>query len=130
MQTKTLRQAVTIKTTPDKVYGTFMDSRKHSRFTGSRARISKRIGGEFSVYDDYATGKNLELIPNQLIRQSWRSADWPDGMISEIKLELEATHLGTRISFTHKGIPPGDYEKIKSGWTEFYWKPLRAYLEK
>lgn len=130
MQTKTLRQAVTIKTTPDNVFNAFMDSRKHSRFTGGEARISKRIGGEFSVYNDYAIGKNLELIPNQLIRQTWRASDWPDGAISEIKLELEPTHLGTRISFTHKGIPLSEYEKIKSGWSEFYWKPLKAYLEK
>lgn len=130
MQTKTLRQSVTIKTTPDKIYSAFMDSRKHSRFTGSKAHISKRIGGEFSVFDNYATGKNIELVPNQIIRQTWQAANWPEGCISEIKLELEATHLGTRISFTHRGIPAEEYDKIKSGWIEYYWKPLRAYLEK
>jgi activator of HSP90 ATPase len=128
MKGKVIRQSITIKSTPDKVYKAFMDSRTHSRFTGGKAKMSSKIGGEFSAYDGYATGKNLELVPNEIIRQSWRANDWPGNHISEIRLELEPTHLGTRITFTHKGVPEKEYESLKNGWTEYYWEPLKQLL--
>jgi len=128
MKGKVIRQSVTIKTTPDKVYKAYMDSKTHTRFTNSKAKISSKVGGTYSTYGGYATGKNLELVPDELIRQSWRAENWPDEQVSEIKLELEPTHLGTRITFTHKGVPDNEFESIKNGWNEFYWTPMKQLL--
>ncbi|MFN5068994.1 MAG: SRPBCC domain-containing protein [Bacteroidota bacterium] len=62
------------------------------------------------MFDGYASGRNLELIPNEYIRQSWRASDWPENCVSEISLELEKTHLGIRITFIHKNIPDKFYD--------------------
>jgi len=43
------RQSVIIKATPREVYEALMDSRKHSRFTGAKASISRKVGGRCSV---------------------------------------------------------------------------------
>lgn len=41
MQTKTIRQSVALKASPQEVYEAFMDSRQHARFTGAPAKISQ-----------------------------------------------------------------------------------------
>ncbi|MBM2832567.1 MAG: YndB domain-containing protein, partial [Dehalococcoidia bacterium] len=59
-----------------------MDSRKHAKFTGDSATISREIGGKFTAYGDYAEGINLELVPDKKVVQSWRGSDWPEGHYS------------------------------------------------
>ena len=79
IKTKTIEQSVSIKASPQEVYEAFMDSKKHSKFTESKARISREIGGKFSIFEGDLEGKNLELIQDKKIVQSWRSNEegWP-----------------------------------------------------
>ncbi|GDX48240.1 hypothetical protein LBMAG25_10580 [Bacteroidota bacterium] len=130
MASKIIRQHITVNSNPDEIYDVFLDSKKHTSFTGSKAKMSKRIGGTFTVFDGYASGRNLELISNEYIRQSWRASNWPENCVSEISLELEKTHLGTRITFIHKNIPDKFYDSIKDGWKNYYWTPLKLYFKK
>jgi uncharacterized protein YndB with AHSA1/START domain len=76
METKTVKQSVTIKVSPHDVYEALMDSRKHAQFTGDKASISRKVGGKFSVFDGYSEGTNLELIQDTKIVQAWRASDW------------------------------------------------------
>jgi hypothetical protein len=55
-----------------------MDAKLHSLVTGAPAKIQRKEGAKFFAYDHYCYGKNLQLIPNQLIVQSWRAGDWSD----------------------------------------------------
>ena len=48
--TAALLQSVTFKAPVQDVYETLMDTRKHARFTGARARISRKIGGKISAH--------------------------------------------------------------------------------
>ena len=80
---KSIRQSVTINASPKAVYDALVDSTKHSLFSGSKASISRRVGGTFTAYDGYAEGVNLELVPGKKIVQSWRASDWPDGHYSK-----------------------------------------------
>ena len=50
---KLIRQTVTFKATPHEVYEALMDSRKHAKFTGDQANISRKVGGKISAYGDY-----------------------------------------------------------------------------
>ena len=61
MRTRTIRQTVSFKASPHDVYELLLDPRKHAAFTGSTAKISRRVGGSFSVFDGYAAGKNKVL---------------------------------------------------------------------
>jgi len=128
-KTKTIRQTVSIKASPHDVYESLMDSRKHGRFTGGPSRISRKVGGKFSVYDGYASGVNLELQADRKIVQTWRAEDWPKGHFSEVRFEMTSTKTGTRLSFVQTGVPAEFYKDIKQGWIDFYWKPMKELLE-
>ena len=129
MQTRTIRQTATFKASPHEVYEALMDSRKHSRFTGSKASISRKIGGKFTVYDGYIEGVNLELVPDEKIVQSWRGSDWAEGHYSRATFSLKKVEGGTRLTFTQTDVPEEQYEPISQGWRDYYWTPMKKMLE-
>ena len=131
MRTRTIRQTATIKAAPHEVYETLMDSRKHSELTGDKAVISRTVGGKFTSFDGWAEGTNLELTPDEKIVQTWRGSDWPEGHYSRATFLLAGGGDGaTKLSFVQTGVPEDVYEDVKKGWRDYYWKPLKAMLEK
>jgi len=125
MKTKTIRQTVTFKATPHEIYEILMDSKKHSEFTGSQARISRKVGAKFTVYGGEIEGVNLELVPDEKIVQSWRYSDWPQNHYSKVTFLLKQIQGGTRLIFTQTGIPNEHYDEIAQGWRDYYWAPLK-----
>jgi activator of HSP90 ATPase len=127
---KPIKQTITFKASPHDVYETLMDSKKHAAFSGGKASISREVGGTYTAYDNYITGKNIELVPDKKIVQSWRAIDWPEGVYSTITFKLTAVPEGTRLDFTHADLPEGTEEEFTQGWIDNYWDPMKVYLEK
>lgn len=130
MKTKTIRQSVTFKTSPHVIYEMLMDSRKHAKFTGEKANISRKIGGKFTAYAGYINGVNLNLVQDRTIVQSWRGSDWPRGLYSKVTFLLEKVKGGARLIFRQSGVPEEYYKDINQGWRDYYWKPMREIVEK
>ncbi len=126
---KTIRQSVTFKASPRAVYEALMDSRRHAKFTGAPARISRKPGGRFTAYGPYISGVNLELVPGKRIVQFWRAQGWPQYHYSTVTYALAKVKGGTRLTFIHEGVPNNDYKDKKSGWITHYWRPMKAMLE-
>jgi activator of HSP90 ATPase len=130
MKTKIIRQSVIIKATPREVYEALMDSRKHSKFTGAKASMSRKVGGRCSAYGKYIQGINLDLVPGKKIVQAWRGSDWPKGHYSIATFSLKRIKGGTRLVFIQIGVPDREYKGINQGWRDYYWKPMKEMLEK
>lgn len=130
MKTRTIRQSVTFKTTPHEVYEALMDSRKHAKFTGEKASISRKIGGKFTAYGGYIDGVNTDLVPDKKIIQSWRGSDWPEGHYSKVTFSLKEVENGTRLNFSQSGVPEEHYDSISQGWRDYYWTPMKEFLGK
>ena len=131
MKVKTIKQEVIVPATPVEVYEAFMDAKKHSAFTGSRATCDPRVGGEFTAWDGYISGKNLELEKGKRIVQEWVTTDWPQNYPpSRLELNFKAIKEGTEISMIHSEVPAEQADDIKQGWIDFYWEPLKEYFSK
>jgi activator of HSP90 ATPase len=127
---KTVTQKIVFKGIPaSTVYNTYTDAKEHSKSIGVPVSIQKKEGTRFRTDDGYITGKNLQLVKNKLIVQSWRGSDWS-------KSDLDSTFI---LSFEQKGndgivhmvqanIPDNQYAGIKDGWNEYYWKPWKKYF--
>lgn len=72
MKARTLRQTGLLPAPPAAVYRALTDSRAHSAFTGSKAKIAKRAGGRMIAYGGYISGKVLWLRPGMGLLQTWR----------------------------------------------------------
>ena len=130
MKTGTVRQTVTFKAGVHDVYEALMDSKKHSKFTGSQASISRKVGGKISVYDGDIEGVNLELVPDIKIVQAWRYSDWPEGHYSRATFTFAEVAAGTRLSFTQTGVPLEFLDDIAQGWRDYYWAPMKEMLNR
>src|SRR2546426_4020380 len=121
---KTIRQQATIRgATPHDIYETIMDSKKHTKLSGSRTTVSRRVGGAFRVGRDIE-GMNLKLVKDKKIVQSWRETDRPKELYSRATFSLARANGGTRITFRQSGVPDG-YRSISDGWREYYWEPMK-----
>lgn len=131
-RTGTIRQVVRLPAVPADVYRALMTSAGHRAFTGAPARVSPRVGGKFVVWGGYIHGTNLKLVPGKLIVQSWRPSEdgWPEDYYSTVRFELAETPRGSRLTFTHSGVPTDHVAHLSKGWKESYWEPLRTYLRK
>jgi activator of HSP90 ATPase len=128
---KILNQTITFKASPHDVFEALMDSKKHSEFSNDKAAISRKVGGKFTAYGDYITGKNLEIVQGKKIVQEWHASDWPAKHISKVTFEFESMGgNATKLKFSQENIPEDKFGEIKQGWVDFYWKPMKGMLEK
>ncbi|KAL6986979.1 hypothetical protein U1Q18_012739 [Sarracenia purpurea var. burkii] len=116
------------------IYEILMDENRWKGFTQSNARISKEVGGEFSIFDGSVTGTNVELQEGKLIVQKWRFGSWADGIHSMVRLVFEEPEPGlTVVKLTQTDVPEEDrygnatvVENTERGWRDLIFNKIRA----
>jgi activator of HSP90 ATPase len=131
MRVTTIKQKTLIPAAPDEVYEAFMDAKKHSAFTGSKATCDPKVGGEFTAWNEHISGRNLELEKGKKIMREWRTTDWPVAYPpSKLELTFKKTKDGIEISMIHSNVPAEQADDLAEGWVEFCWTPLKDYFTK
>ena len=136
-----IHQEIKFKAAPERLYAALIDAKQFQKAvllsdavkTGmvkgtQPAQISGVVGGEFSLFDGYITGRQVELVPNALIVQAWRTGSWVPGTYSIAKFALAPQGTGTLLTFDHTGFPTGEAEHLAQGWNVNYWQPLEKVL--
>lgn len=130
-RTKTIKQTQLIPSKPKEVYDAFINAKKHSAFTGSKATCDPRVGGKFTAWDGYISGKNLKLDEGKRIVQEWKTTEWPDKYLpSTVEFSFQKKKGGTELTMVHSKVPAQQADSYRQGWIDYYWKPLKAYFEK
>ena len=122
---------VTINSKAEKFYEAYLSSEGHTALTGSPARVDGTVDGDFTAWDGYIQGMFLELEKNKRIVQAWRTAEFPaEAEDSIVEILLEEDHGKTKLTLKHTNIPKGQMDNYKTGWEDFYFKPMREYFGK
>lgn len=115
------------KTTAEELFDILLDPRKHAEIIKSEVRISRREGDSFSAFNGMVTGKNLTIVPNRMIVQSWRGNVWKDDDFDSIVImTFTSTKRGAKIDLIHANAPD-QFVKVEK-WKELYWEPMKTYL--
>lgn len=103
-----IERSIELPADPADVWQRIVDGRFAEEWMG--IRIDGRAGGDVIVPDKDTIGTVEEVIPGESITWSWRD---PDGDPSQVTIELEPTHDGTRITVIERlleyritGTPP------------------------
>ena len=123
-----ITQEVSFPAPPSKVYAAYVDAQQHGAFTGEKAEIDATAGGIFSAYEGKVHGRMIELVDGERIVQAWRSAAWPAGVFTLVRIDLAADGAGTKLTLTHTGVPADQVPHIDGGWHRMYWDRLRDFL--
>src|SRR5208337_1923164 len=127
----TIKQSVIIPASPKEVYDAYVDPKKHSEFTGSKATGKPVVGGKFTAWDGYISGKFLELEDGKRVVQEWISTDFPEGYgPSRLELCFNKVPQGTELVMVQSGVPEEIADDAAEGWVEWYWDPLKEYFSK
>lgn len=126
----TIIQKVLFKNTSREIlYELYMSSKMHSMITAGPVEISKKVGSSFKAFGGYITGKNLQLVKDQLIVQSWRGSDWdakyPD---SAFLISLDQKGKDVTLNMVHANVPDDKEKSLDKGWHEHYWNPWKQHL--
>jgi activator of HSP90 ATPase len=112
-----------------RIYKAWLDSQAHAQFTGSPAKIDPRVGGDFTAWDGYISGKTLALEPCRRILQTWRTTEFPpEAPDSILEVLIEEVEQGARVTFHHTIIPDGQSAQYREGWEDYYFKPMLEYF--
>jgi activator of HSP90 ATPase len=125
---KAIQQTISFSNTnPRELFDIFTDPEKHSELLGAKVVISAKEGARFSCFDGNVTGRNLLIVPDRMIVQSWKGNVWEqDDLDSILVLTFSETKGGAQIDMVHANTPGQFIEK----WNEFYWKPMKQYLKR
>ena len=120
---KTIEQKVVFKNTaPKALYDLYMKSDLHSLIAGGPVKISDKEGTAFSAHGVYITGKNLQLVKDKRIVQTWRGMDWDKADEDSIFIiSLEPTGKDVTLYMVHANVPDKHASHLKKGWYANYW---------
>jgi uncharacterized protein YndB with AHSA1/START domain len=128
---RTIHLAASLPASPDELFDMYLDSALHAAVTGAPVSIGARAGAEFRAFDGAIQGTILQVVPKQLIVQSWRAAHWKASDIdSTLILTFWPERRGTRIELAHVNVADHDFAGVSEGWEIYYWTPWREYLRK
>ena len=129
MPTESIEVSARFPVTPDELFRAWLDSDQHSLFTGGRAHIDPSVGGRFSAWADYISGRTLEIEPGRRVVQAWRTIEFPlEAPDSVLEARFESENGGTRLILVHSGIPEGQADHYEEGWISTYFEPMQRYF--
>lgn len=136
-----IHQELTFDASPQRVYQALTRTQDFDRITrlsdgaallaaaGAKpTSISPEVGGPFTLFGGYITGRHLEMLPNERLVQAWRAGSWNPGGFSIAAFYLTAEGGKTKLNFEHRGFPDGQGVSLSGGWHVHYWQPLAKYL--
>jgi len=126
---RTLTMAVDLPCSAARLYRMYLDPKQHAAITCAPVKIAARAGAPFRAFGGALTGKVLQVVPNRLIVQSWRSTHFgKSDLDSTLILAFFSHDSGTRIELTHVNVADVDFAGVSEGWSKYYWIPWREYL--
>jgi uncharacterized protein YndB with AHSA1/START domain len=126
---RNITMAVHLACSAARLYRMYLDPKQHSAFTGAPVKIAARAGAVFEAFGGAIKGTILQVVPNRLIVQSWRSRMFGrSDLDSTLVLSFWPEKGGGRIELTHVNVADHDFAGVSEGWSKYYWLPWRQYL--
>ncbi|MCC6808206.1 MAG: SRPBCC domain-containing protein [Deltaproteobacteria bacterium] len=119
-------------TDPQTLFNAWLDGAIHGAMTGAPATGTATVGGQWTAWDGYSSGENLEIEPYSRIVQSWRTTDFPvDAGPSQIVVTFTQLHDGqTVLRIVQTALPAGTGASYSDGWKKFYFAPMHKYFRR
>jgi len=125
IKTTSVEREIAIAASPETVWEFFVDPDKATRWMGETASLDPRPGGEYRVGvipGHTASGEFVELDPPRrlVFTWGWENHESVAPGSSTIEVELVPEGDGTRVRFSHAGLPNREAaESHAHGWDHY-----------
>ena len=122
-----IRKTFHIRASKEQVFNALTNPLTIELWSGYPAVMEPRAGTIFSMYDGDITGTMLAIEPFFKIEQQWEFGEQPEPSIVRISLFEDGSK--TRIELEHTNVPDEAFDNMDTGWKEYFFGALKAYLE-
>lgn len=124
---KTYHHTYTVQSDIEHVWRALIDPHEIEGWGAGPAEMDEREGTNFKLWGGDIHGTNIEVIPEEKLVQDWFGGEWPQP--SKVTITLNQEGHDCHVELLHENIPDEDFEDIKQGWDEYYFGPLKDYVE-
>ncbi len=126
---KPITQTYVIHAPAEYVWQALVDPKMIDGWGGGPAKMSDRVGANFSLWGGDVHGRNLEVVNDTKLVQEWIGWDEKLGK-SKLTFELTEKNAVTTVKLLHENVPDSEHRAIAAGWKTDYMGPLKTLLEK
>lgn len=123
-----IEQTYRIKASPEGVWAALTEPALQAKWSGQPAKYDARVGGAYTLFDDYVSGQVVECDPPKRLSQTWKPDDWTIAD-SVVTFTLTRVRGGTQLDLVHENVQPEDYDGTSKGWDDFYIGAIKSMLE-
>ena len=112
-----ISQSIVLPASAESLFVMYTNPAKHAAITGAPVEISLEPGSPFQAFNGALTGATLQIIPQRLVIQSWRSTRFNDAdPDSTLILAFTPEGKNGRIDLVHLDVPAHNYQSVVEGW--------------
>ena len=82
-----VRFVIKYRVPPNYIYDALTNEEMISKYTQSKCKFEKKVGGSFEMYNGSITGKVVELQENKLLILNWKFSNWKEP--ADIKMTIK-----------------------------------------
>jgi len=123
-----IKKKYLLKAPVEKVWQSLVNPKIVNEWGGGPAKMSEKEGSKFTLWDGEIFGKNTEVIKNKKLVQDWYGGKWKEPSIATFTLTKKGRN--TMLDFVQKNVPDEEAKDIHEGWDDYYFGPMKKYLEK
>jgi activator of HSP90 ATPase len=109
------------------VWQALVDPDKIRKWGGGPAEMSDEPGYAFKLWGGDIHGVNSTVVKESKLVQDWISGDWKEP--SRLTITMKQDGDQTRVDLFQQGVPDDEYTEVRSGWDEYYFGPLKRWVE-
>ncbi len=122
-----IRQSYIIHAKAAEVWKALVDPEIIEKWGAGPVVMSDKVGSKFKLWGGDIWGKIIEVTPKKRLVEEWFTGKWKTA--SKVHIALSEEHGTTYIDLLHEDVPDNEKEEINKGWKNYYFGPLKNYLE-
>ncbi len=123
---KSFRKSFVFNSPAEDIYACLTNPRTIELWSGCKAVMPDKPGGEFSWFDGDISGLFTEAVPNRSVRFEWHFGD--ELPVSPVIITLSEQGGVTKVLVEQERIPDEDFDNITDGWESVVAEGIRMFL--
>lgn len=125
-----IKKSYTLPASVKDVFAALTDSKKIKAWSGQAGSVANKVGGQVYLFDGWNKGKVLSYKPEKELSYTWLVDGWDEKNPSVVTFKLSPAKSGAKVDLSHTNLPnEKETRDHASGWDEYFFNPLKEYLE-
>jgi activator of HSP90 ATPase len=114
---------------PEEVWDALVNSETIEIWSKDEAKMTDDVGAAWMLWGGQMFGKNLEVVKNKKLVQTWCYEEWDKDKPSKVTLTLKPKGRKTIVELLHEDVPEKSLKSITEGWNTYYLGAIKEMFE-